>query len=58
MSLLLTPIALREVEFRNRAWVSRDPSRRLRAAAELSVESGAWPSQYLRARPRPSAPAR
>jgi 2,4-dienoyl-CoA reductase-like NADH-dependent reductase (Old Yellow Enzyme family) len=29
----------------------RDPSWPLRAAAELGVESDAWPSQYLRARP-------
>ena len=27
-----------------------------RAAAELGVESEAWPAQYLRARPRTAAP--
>jgi 2,4-dienoyl-CoA reductase-like NADH-dependent reductase (Old Yellow Enzyme family) len=36
----------------------RDASWPLRAAAELGVESDAWPSQYLRARPRVAAPAR
>ncbi|HET6174082.1 MAG TPA: NADH:flavin oxidoreductase/NADH oxidase [Gaiellales bacterium] len=35
----------------------RDPSWPLRAALELGVESDAWPSQYLRARPRLPAPA-
>jgi 2,4-dienoyl-CoA reductase-like NADH-dependent reductase (Old Yellow Enzyme family) len=35
----------------------RDPCWPLRAAAELGVESDAWPSQYLRARPHLSAPA-
>jgi 2,4-dienoyl-CoA reductase-like NADH-dependent reductase (Old Yellow Enzyme family) len=36
----------------------RDPSWPLRAAAELGVESEAWPPQYLRARPRLPTPAR
>jgi len=36
----------------------RDPSWPLRAAAELCVDSDAWPRQYLRARPRLPAPAR
>jgi 2,4-dienoyl-CoA reductase-like NADH-dependent reductase (Old Yellow Enzyme family) len=36
----------------------RDPCWPLRAAAELGVESDAWPSQYLRARPRLSLPQR
>lgn len=30
----------------------REASWPLRAAAELGVESDAWPSQYLRARPQ------
>ncbi len=36
----------------------RDASWPLRAAAELGVESDAWPAQYLRARPRLAARAR
>jgi 2,4-dienoyl-CoA reductase-like NADH-dependent reductase (Old Yellow Enzyme family) len=36
----------------------RDPSWPLRAAAELGVESDAWPPQYLRARPHTPAPTR
>jgi 2,4-dienoyl-CoA reductase-like NADH-dependent reductase (Old Yellow Enzyme family) len=36
----------------------RDPSWPLRAAAELGVDSDAWPRQYLRARPRLPSPAR
>jgi 2,4-dienoyl-CoA reductase-like NADH-dependent reductase (Old Yellow Enzyme family) len=36
----------------------RDPSWPLRAAAELGVESDAWPSQYLRAVPRLPTPSR
>ena len=34
----------------------RDASWPLRAAAELGVDSEAWPAQYLRARPRTAAP--
>ena len=34
----------------------RDASWPLRAAAELGVESDAWPAQYLRAQPRTTAP--
>ena len=36
----------------------RDPSWPLRAAAELGVESEAWPPQYLRARPHLPTPVR
>ena len=36
----------------------RDASWPLRAAAELGVESDAWPAQYLRARPRLATRAR
>jgi 2,4-dienoyl-CoA reductase-like NADH-dependent reductase (Old Yellow Enzyme family) len=36
----------------------RDPSWPLRAAAELGVDSEAWPSQYLRARPHLPTPVR
>ena len=36
----------------------RDPSWPLRAAAELGVESEAWPRQYLRARPHLPTPVR
>jgi 2,4-dienoyl-CoA reductase-like NADH-dependent reductase (Old Yellow Enzyme family) len=36
----------------------RDPSWPLRAATELGVDSEAWPSQYLRARPHLPTPVR
>jgi 2,4-dienoyl-CoA reductase-like NADH-dependent reductase (Old Yellow Enzyme family) len=35
----------------------RDPHFTMRAAAELDADLDYWPHQYLRARPRRSAPA-
>jgi hypothetical protein len=50
MSRLHAPIPLREVELRTRGISSGHPIE--------AFPSDAWPSRYLRARPRLSAPAR